>query len=244
MAEEENKQRCHTGAPIWMTTFADLMSLLLCFFVLLLSFSNMDQQKYKIVAGSMEKAFGIQKQMPIMDTPRGREMLSRDFKTVPFDIQTKIMDLISEEIGAGLVDAEAAPDYLTLRVKDSIAFDSGRADIRPEFLPLLDKFGRILKEMDVAVTVSGHTDNVPVRKGGKFESNWGLSSARAVKIVEYWTEKFLYPADRLAAVGYAEGQPIAGNDTPEERAKNRRVEFKIRPLKKELPLGQMDFITQ
>ena len=241
---EEKKQKCAAGAPMWMTTFADLMSLLMCFFVLLLSFSNMDRMKFKVVAGSLEKAFGIQKEMPIMEMPRGQEMLSRDFQTVPFDVQTKIMDMVSEEIASGVIEAEPAPADLTLRIKDAIVFDLGRARIKPQFYPVLDKLGKIFVDLDLAVVVGGHTDNVPVRKGGEFDSNWELSAARAVNIVEYLEERFKIPAERLSAGGFADGQPLVANDTPALRAQNRRVEFKVRPLPTSKPLGDLDIVRQ
>ena len=239
---EEKKHKCEAGAPAWMTTFADLMSLLMCFFVLLLSFSEMDRKKYKVVAGSMEKAFGIQKKIPVMDSPHGQDIMAKDFKTVPFDVQTQIMDMISAEISSGMIDVEPAPEEITLRIKDSIAFAFGKADIKKQFYPILDKLGGIFKDLEVVVLVSGHTDNVPIRKGLKFNSNWDLSAARAVNIVEYWTDKFKMPAEKMSAAGFADGMPLASNDTVEDRAKNRRVEFKIRPIKKNQPLGELNLV--
>jgi chemotaxis protein MotB len=239
---EEKKQKCPAGAPLWMCTFADLMSLLLCFFVLLLSFSNTDPQKYKVVAGSMEEAFGVQKKMRVMDSPYGQDIMAKDFKSVPLEIQTQIMDMISSEISSGMIDVEPAPEEITLRIKDSIAFDFGKAVIKKPFYPILDKLGGIFKGMDVVVFVSGHTDNLPVRKGLQFDSNWDLSAARAVNIVEYWTDRFKIPAEKLSAAGFADGRPLATNDTVEGRAKNRRVEFKITPMKKNQPLGELNLV--
>lgn len=241
---EEKKQKCPTGSPAWMTTFADLMSLLMCFFVLLLSFSELDRKKFKVVAGSMEKAFGIQKQMPVMESPRGQQIISKEFQTVPFDIQTRIMDLISEEIGSGVIDVEPAPAELTLRIKDSVAFDFGKAVIRQEFYPVLDKLGKIFKEMEVQVLVGGHTDNIPMRQGADFKSNWDLSAIRAVNIVEYWIKKFNMPPGKFSATGFADGQPLVENITPELRSKNRRVEFKIKPLQGNKPLGEINLIIK
>lgn len=239
---EEKKQKCQAGAPLWMTTFADLMSLLMCFFVLLLSFSELDRKKYKIVAGSMEHAFGVQSKTPVMESPHGQDIIAKDFKTVPTDIQTMIMDMVSEEINSGMIDVEPAPEEITLRIKDSIAFDFGKAGIKKQFYPVLDKLGKIFKGMDVVVFVSGHTDNVPIRKGRRFDSNWDLSAARAVNIVEYWTDRLKMPAEKLSASGLADGRPLASNDTVAGRAKNRRVEFKIRPTKKNQPLGELNLV--
>ena len=156
--------------------------------------------------------------------------------------QFTIMDKISEEINSGMIDVEPAPDEITLRIKDSIAFDFGKAGIKKQFYPVLDKLGGIFKGMSVIVFVSGHTDNVPIRKGLHFDSNWDLSAARAVNIVEYWTEKLKFPAERLSASGLADGRPLASNDTAAGRAKNRRVEFKIRPTQNNQPLGELNLV--
>ena len=232
MAEEEQKQEeCEQGAPAWMCTFADLMSLLLCFFVLLLSFAEMDRQKFKQVAGSMEEAFGVQRSEPAFDSPSGLEMISPDFPTIPLDVKTKIMEAIAKEMEEGLVQALESSEGVKLRVKDSIAFEIGKAELRQEFKPFLDKIGKIVAEAGLKVTVGGHTDNVPLKPGTQYVSNWGLSADRAVQVVEYWLTKFKIPGENLAAAGFADGQPAAPNDTSLGRSKNRRVEFFIRTVK-------------
>lgn len=212
-----------------MCTFADLMSLLMCFFILLLSFSVMDNQKFKQVAGSMEKAFGIQREERVMDTPMAQTLISVEFLRVPLSVQLKIQNSVMSEMESGEIEMEQGPEGLTLRVKGEVAFDSGSARIKPKFEKLLDKLGRTLADLNVDIVISGHTDDVPVRKGGEFASNWQLSSARAVAVVEYWIEKFKIPHDRLAAVGNADGQALTPNRTSDGRAKNRRVEFLIKP---------------
>ncbi len=246
MADDECKQEeCPAGAPVWMCTFADLMSLLMCFFILLLSFSVMDAQKYKQVAGSMKDAFGVQKGKMATESISGMEMISKAMPTVPLQVQLRVSQAVREEIEGGIIEADYGPDGLTLRVKGEVAYDSGRALIKPRFKALLDKLGKVVTEMDVMATVSGHTDNVPLRKGqSSFSSNWSLSAARAVAVVEYWTKKFAIKPDLLSAVGYADGMPLAANDTPEGRARNRRVEFKIRPKLPDKVLSGIEFEEQ
>ncbi len=229
MEEEPKKKKASGGAPAWMCTFADMMSLLLCFFVLLLSFSVLDQQRFKEVAGSLKNAFGIQTKMLVFSPPGAPEMISRDFDTVPFNVKKEIMEIIEKEFRGGLIEVEEDAESITLRVKDSLAFDSGKAEILDNFLPLLDRLGKVVAEADANIVVSGHTDNVPIKKEAAYKSNWELSANRAVKVVEYWADKYKIPSHRLSAVGYADGQPVAPNDTEEGRARNRRVEFKINP---------------
>ena len=233
MEEEIKQKKCKKGAPLWMCTFADLMSLLLCFFVLLLSFSVMDAIKFKQISGSMKDAFGVQKKEFIPHSPLGEQVIALDFKTIPLEakFQQEITQEFEKEIQSGMVEAEPAPEGLILRVKDFIAFHSGKAAIQDKFKPILDKIGRIVKDKTLTVEVSGHTDNLPLKKGVAFSSNWSLSSARSVKVVEYWIKKYKIPAGRLSATGYAYGQPIDNNNTLEGRAKNRRVEFLIKKIK-------------
>ena len=128
MAEEEAiKKEEGGGSPKWMCTFADLMSLLLCFFVLLLSFSTMDNMKFKQVAGSMKDAFGMQKQMRVNETPMGQQILSQEFQTVPLDVQVMMQEALQREVEAGIIEVEHSPEGMTLRVKGEVTFDFGSA---------------------------------------------------------------------------------------------------------------------
>ncbi|RJX33176.1 MAG: flagellar motor protein MotB [Desulfurivibrio sp.] len=231
MAKEEPKKvECPPSAPAWMCTFSDMMSLLLCFFILLLSFSVMDAKKYQEVAGSMKDAFGTQKEMVEPMSKQGERMISTEFPTVPLQVQIKVVKAFAEEIEGGMVESDYSETGLILRVKGSVAFESGSAQLKHEFLPFLDKLGKLAEEMNLAIEVSGHTDNVPLKKGATpYLSNWGLSAARAVGVVEYWNTKLKIPPDRLLATAAADGRPVALNDAPEGRAANRRVEFRIRP---------------
>ncbi|MBU0479817.1 MAG: OmpA family protein [Proteobacteria bacterium] len=231
-ADEEKKVVCPpAGAPAWMCTFADLMSLLMTFFILLLSFSEMDRQKFKQVAGSMEKAFGVQKEQRVYGSLEGDMMISTGFMSTPLAVklQQSVEEEMAAELESGAAEMEMGPEGLVLRVKDSIAFELGRAEIKERFLPLLDRIGKIVAEHEALVTVKGHTDNIPLTRGAPFRSNWSLSTARAVGVVEYWSEKFKIPASRMTASGFADGVPLEKNDSAAQRARNRRVEFVIKP---------------
>lgn len=229
MAEEQpKKKKPPTGAPGWMCTFADMMALLLCFFILILTFATLDEVKFVKVSGSLRDAFGVQKEEDVF-TPKGERMISPMFPTVPFDVKREIMEIVDELTASGLVEAAETKEGIVVRVDEAMAFDSGKAEIKPRFQELLDKIGQVAAMAEADVVVNGHTDNVPLRPGGEFLSNWSLSSARSVVVVEYWEKKFSMPASRLSAVGHAAGKPVASNNTEEGRSKNRRVEFLIRP---------------
>ena len=103
-------------------------------------------------------------------------------------------------------------------------FDSGKAEIKPEMIPLLEKVGSILKELKGDITIAGHTDNVPI-KGGPFKSNLALSMARAASVADFFIHKVKLDPSRISTMGFGEYRPIASNKTPEGREKNRRVEI-------------------
>ncbi len=243
MADDEQKcPECPAGAPLWMCTFADLMSLLMCFFVLLLSFATMDAAKFKAASGSMSDAFGMQRDTPVDSIMSGNEMISASFESVPLTVQIQMAKEFAEEVADGKIETDYSSDGLILRVKGSVVFDSGRAVIKKDFIKLLDKIGLLVQKGDLFAEVSGHTDNLPLKKGrSSFKSNWSLSAARSVGVVEYLIGKFNIPPGRLAAVGYAYGQPLATNKTSEGRATNRRVEFKIRPSGAQVAFDGLEF---
>lgn len=219
------KSECVKGAPKWMVTFGDLMSLLLCFFVLLLSFSTMDPAQFKEVSGSLEKAFGVQKQEITFEIPKGVDIVSRDFNPV-FSVDIvleKIKSAIKLELIKGEVEVEALSDRVILRMNDEITFRPGSDRLTEPAKVILDKMRRIIEEVPGEVLVAGHTDNIPVR--GRFASNWHLSAARAASVVVYLLRNHSIVPTRLAAVGYGDSRPIAPNNSPGNRARNRRVEL-------------------
>lgn len=223
------REKGPAGAPGWMYTLAGMMLFLLCFFVLLISFSSQDALQFAKVSAALQQAFGVRQEEIVVSSPDGERLPAAAFETTPFDFRQELLQALEEEMRTGLVDVGEVQDALVIRVKDTLAFASGKAEILPNFQPVLDKIGKIAREADVSIIVSGHTDNVPVMTGKPFRTNWGLSTARAAGIVEYLMQKEQLHSCRLSAVGYADGRPIANNNTPEGRARNRRIEFEVRP---------------
>lgn len=227
-----NNQIEEEGAPAWVVTFGDLMSLLLCFFVLMLSFSEMDRQKYKVVSGSLKNAFGVQRKTPIFDSPKGQKMIARKFdqEIVSTKIVKELVDPLMIELEENFndfksyVEIEVTENQVTIRLMGEITFDTGKAEIRPIFKPLLHKIGSMLERTNGDLIIAGHTDNVPL-KGGRFKSNLGLSIARASSVAEFLLRNTSLEPDRFSSMGFGEFRPLAPNDTPEGRQKNRRVEI-------------------
>ena len=227
------QEAAEEGSPAWVVTFADLMSLLMCFFVLLLSFSELDRQKYKEVAGSLAQAFGIQRKTPAFESPKAQNIIAR-----AFDRELQIATRDKQEIGRevkkevenrfqdlkDLIQVEVRDGKVTIRLMGETTFDSGSAQIKSQLMPLLLKIGTVLSEAKGDVIIAGHTDNVPV-DGNRYRSNLDLSAARAVSVAEYFINQTPMVPKRISTMGYGKYRPIESNETPEGRKKNRRVEI-------------------
>jgi chemotaxis protein MotB len=243
MADDEAQRLAdepEEGAPEWLVTFGDLMSLLLTFFVLLLSFSQTDVAKFKELAGSLEQAFGVQHQEAVYNTPKGMKMVARDFdqafveqasvgehehKEPPLaKIAVQLHALLAPLEAQGLVELETQENYLVMRLLGHTTFDSGKAEIRDDMIQTLQAIGRIVGGTTHDIFVAGHTDNVPTG-GGTHRSNLDLSVARAAAVVDFFVTQGLVPADKIATMGFGEYRPLVPNDSPENRQKNRRVEI-------------------
>ena len=245
MNEEQfqNNEAAEEGAPTWIVTFADLMSLLLCFFVLLLSFSEMDRQKYREVAGSMANAFGVQRKERVFESPKGTRVIARAFdreklatrdkEEIGKEQKKQIAKEVKEAIEAkfqnlkDLIEIEPGEHQVVIRMMGETAFDSGEARIRQEMLPLLKKIASVLKGTTGEIVIAGHTDNVPV-SGIKFRSNLQLSVERAARVTEFLMAQEAISPKRISAVGFGKYRPLASNDTNEGRKRNRRVEIIIK----------------
>ena len=245
------------GSPAWMATFADLMSLLMCFFVLLLSFSEMDVQKYKLVAGSMKNAFGIQREIVSDDDPTSSTEQTDNFQDptqTPLDsgpMQTQesqeqqmieqleeliqetnnavsiLEESLEEEIGSGFIELESGFRSIVVRIKERGSFGSGSAELQEDFLPVMDSLRTILKDIEGQISIEGHTDNIDIRTT-LYPSNWALSSARALSVAHELLRYEEIPNERFVVVGHADTLPVTSNETPEGRASNRRVEIVIK----------------
>jgi chemotaxis protein MotB len=354
------KKNVPAGLPLWVMTFADLMTLLMCFFVLILSFSEMDILKYKQLAGSMAHAFGVQRDIEARDPPKGINIIAREFspgqpqptplnvvrqkttsdlrihlevggeKTRPTpaprvrnqdpkeqatmkseqpvgepitqeeilqreqELQKKLEDMqveqeavkkereeiermkeeirqreealreleqgeenrlddataeeilaarearerkreleenaekilneLEEQILAGAVDVEREGQKIIIRIREKASFGSGSAEVVASFKPVLWRLGEIIEGMEGRVVVAGHTDNIPISTP-RFRSNWELSAGRAVSVVHELLWQTAMPLERFLVQGHGETHPVASNDSPADRARNRRVEI-------------------
>lgn len=296
----EQKCKCPPpGLPAWMGTFADLMSLLMCFFVLLLSFSEMDVLKFKQIAGSMKFAFGVQNKIEVKDIPKGTSIIAQEFRPgkpdpTPIEViqqQTmemtqqmlefqagdetsaggrqeqrgterggqsqntedelsqqaidqakqdleeaaqeqvnelvkKIAEQLEQQIQDGAIELESLGQQIIIRIRENGSFPSGSAFLQPKFWPIIHEIGELLNTIPGEIMVSGNTDNRGV-DSELFDSNWDLSSKRAVAIAHQLITVPGFDPTRLVVAGHADTRPLVPNTNALNRRRNRRVEIAI-----------------
>ena len=366
--EEEECPKCPpVGAPAWMATFADMATLLMAFFVLILSFAEFNVPKFKQISGSLKNAFGVQKIVPIVEQPKGTTVLSLNFSPSPaksvtnemtqqttetdkpeIETQTKTKDsdgsgekqsdaedlvkaleeavargdiqvetlgenvvvnftpteseqkdlpqllqktlnaiekakaatgkseqdvlfggiegqlaelasmasaaakstkeqaeakaesnkkaqiaedelkvALRQEICQGLADVQREDDKVIITVGAGGAFASGSANLTPAAIKIMDRIASVNASGSSKIKVSGHTDDVPLIFGSNYRDNWDLAAARSASVVQAFAENGTISEDRLEAISYGESRPIEPNETPDGRAKNRRIEIEI-----------------
>lgn len=301
MGKKKEEFKLPPGTPEpWMSTFSDMMTLLMCFFVLLFSMSTVDAAKFEEVAKSFQSTFSIFRggaqaigdgilvsngvsQLNMLD-----EYINSSGKTAEADakdpekldkteqasadveptdaaaaaamqaaevlglteqevqelketveqieeeklklseaIAEKIEEALSENMIEDKVDVSVNADYVLLTFNGAFLFDSGKADLKADALPVLNKVGVILaRYAEWDIEIEGHTDSVPLN-GGRYENNDVLSSYRALAVFDYLTDNSSIDPSTIKHSGRGEYMPIADNSTPEGRAKNRRVEIKV-----------------
>ncbi|MCP4500558.1 MAG: OmpA family protein [Deltaproteobacteria bacterium] len=226
------------GAPAWMATFGDLMSLLLCFFVLLLSFASVDVMKFEGMVGSMKDAFGVKYEDPgmfialkdSMLSVFDKEHVSDNVSTVEKQLKGKLRKLVKSTQVAGSVEVYSGRDGIIVRMDGDLLFSPGTASISPNSFVFLDEMASVMQQFNHDVSIEGHTDkSAPNRK--VYSSNFDLSSRRALSVLDYVVEVGDVDPLRLRVVGFGDTRPVRKNDSIENRNKNRRVEFVFHRVK-------------
>ncbi len=257
---------CIQKVPEFMSTYGDMMTLLMCFFVLLFAFSTIDAQKFQTMMQAFKGSLGVltggktvSPEKLLTDSriqSKGQDM---KFAILAKELQKMLQDAIKEqkrregeevdkdpkalEVKENEKDKkskegeeikaleETATVKITMRgveisLGDRTLFDLGKADIKPEAFNILDVVYEKIKGLDNEIIVEGHTDNLPINTE-KFPSNWELSTTRATNVLRYLLKKNAKLSGKISAAGYADTKPLAVNDTPENRKKNRRVDIII-----------------
>ncbi len=238
MYKKQKKDNQPKGSPAWMTTYGDMMTLLLCFFVLLYSFSVLDAAKFEQIMSSLQHSFlrdqGVLEMSEHPDT--SEEEVELEVMEEPIDMFYQSYLAVKSYLAEAGLEDEIEVEYeergIVLKMSDAVFFDSGKADLKPESKELLEHIAFVLEQLPNRILVEGHTDNVPINRT-MFPSNWELSVVRATKVVRHLTEVKELPADRFVAMGYGEYNPVDTNETSEGRARNRRVNIVISAMDEE-----------
>ncbi len=227
---------CPKCLPGWLAAFGDLMSLLLCFFVLLLSMSTMDAKKVQEAIGSLAGALSVLEGGTKTEISRERQQMATPIETqdetssrVKMSMQKTIVEAneMLKSAGSPEVTLEEAEKGFIIRLPGALLFKPGSAKIENEDAILfLKRIALIIEKLpkNLNIDVTGHTDNALPDANSPYRDNWELSTARAISVVKELIKDKISPK-RLIASGRSEYDPIASNATPEGRAKNRRVEL-------------------
>ena len=246
-----SRHRSPSGASHerWLVSYADFITLMFAFFVVLYASSTANQKKQAQVGDSIQTAFralgifssaarkpqrapgpaGVDKPVLPVNIVMGEDLLApAQVRTDLSRIQGELTQLLSNQIASHTVSIQMGKDGLVISLREAGFFDSGSATPKPGTLPTLRTIAGSLARTPYDVRIEGHTDNIPIHTA-QFDSNWELSTARATSIARLLLEDQLIPPERLSAAGYAEFHPVASNDTAEGRAANRRVDLVVLP---------------
>lgn len=236
--ESENTDR-------WMVSYADFVTLLFAFFVVMYAISSINEGKYRVLSDTMNEAFKVPPKspdpiqigkeslsisnettsnkiiQPVQILPKSRRSYAREMKQIAETVSKSVQPLIDK----GLIKVTQHKLWVEIEMNTSILFSSADSELEEEAFPALRALASALKTLPNSIDVEGHTDNLPINNE-QFPSNWELSAARAASVVHLFTRYGVSP-QRLSSIGYAEYRPIADNSTSSGRLRNRRVKVVI-----------------
>jgi chemotaxis protein MotB len=209
----------------WLLTYSDLITLLLGLFVILYAMSKIDAGRYSEVVTALNGVFGAPQGIltgnpSLLDNPSNA--LQSDKQRIAEEIRSALR-LDQRNLPVSITENERG---ITVHIMEELLFASGSADLKQASLVMLDTLAAVLRTLPNDLRVEGHTDDVPINTA-QFPSNWHLSVARALNVAYYLIQRHNLVQERVSVVGYSEFQPLAPNDSPANRAKNRRVDIVI-----------------
>ncbi|NMB37995.1 MAG: OmpA family protein [Firmicutes bacterium] len=209
-----------------MTTYSDMVTLLLTFFVLLFSMSNVDVQKFQAILSAFRGSLGVLDGGMSLSGDIGLQSASELAIEQLYQLEQELKEFIVEQGFEGSVQLQMEERGLIIRFADQIFFDLGKADLKPEAVNILNQLGPMLNKLPNPIRIEGHTDNLPINTI-QFPSNWELSTYRATSVIRYLIEHLDLDPDKLSAAGYGEYRPVVDNTNDKNRALNRRVDIII-----------------
>ena len=229
-----------------MVSYADFITLLFAFFVVMYALSSVNEGKYRVLSDSMVTAFrnvniNTSSQIPLMTIPpiqiqkstavRAQEAARQKQRDKMRNVAKDIMEVMAPLIEQGKVRVIETSRGVSIEINDSILFSPGQALLQPPLVKAMQGIAEVLAPTDFPVIIEGHTDNVPIRNA-QFPSNWELSAVRATTVLRLFADAGV-AAERLTAIGYADTRPVEPNLLADGRARNRRVTILIESAMKE-----------
>lgn len=255
MARRHKKPEEHENHERWLVSYADFITLLFAFFVVMYALSSVNEGKFRVLSDSVSAAFrnipGSSSGAMVVVNPNAPMPVAIPFKKPQVaNVKTdatreknkellrnkakEITEALAPLVQSGQVRITEGALGITVEINASVLFDSGEARLQLPAMRALTAVGQILATTDFPITVEGHTDNAPISTL-LFPSNWELSGARAASVVRLFVDTGVDPR-RLTATGYAEQRPVADNATPEGRLRNRRVAITMESRNPDTPV--------
>ncbi|QGU95092.1 OmpA family protein [Clostridium bovifaecis] len=234
MSKRKKPEGSEVNTEAWLATYADTITLVLTFFVLLYSYSNIDAVKFKQLSTSLQSVltgqnstsvleFNYNGEVPIVGPPQD---LGPQQGGESQGMYSKVKSFVDTNNLKDVVEIKKDTKGIIIELKDNVLFDTAKAEIKEPSRGILDKISKLIGSFPNEIIVEGHTDNVPIHNY-EFASNWELSTQRAVNVLKYFVENKGLNPKRFQAAGYGEYRPIAPNDTYANKTKNRRVNILI-----------------
>lgn len=227
----KKKHEEHENHERWLVSYADFITLLFAFFVVMYSVSSVNEGKFKVLSESLVSSFNNKKtvgELSIVNLPINRKLhIQMEPNSSSADNARAFLSVANAITTANIpqgVQIISTERGLNIRIKDDALFQSGSASLNPQIQEFIDLIAGLVKELPNRIAVEGHTDNQPILSS-LYPSNWDLSTARANTLVRYLINQHHLADYRLSSTGYAGTRPVELNDTPQGRASNRRVEL-------------------
>lgn len=251
MARRRRSEEEHVNHERWLVSYADFITLLFAFFVVMYAISSVNEGKYKVLSDSLTNAFrnvnAVPGGQPIIITqgapPLSAKPVGRPDKLVDQrkteerqkmkNVAKDIMDALQPMVAQGKVRLLETSRGVTIEINDSVLFPAGQAKLQAASMSAMRAIADVLAQTDFPITIEGHTDNMPINTP-QFPSNWELSAVRATTVLRLFNDSGV-GGERLTAIGYGETRPVETNTTPEGRARNRRVSILIDSNRPEEP---------
>jgi len=219
----------------WLVSYADFITLLFAFFVVMYSISNVNLGKYRVLSNSVMTAFSAQSNSPfpigaqlgisVQRAPIALGLSGQTGKVSMKETAAELDERLKQWVKKGMIAVKGNEKWLEIEIKSKLLFKSGEAVLSNEANNILAELTQVVASMNNPLYVSGYTDDVPI-KTGRYPSNWELSAARSASVVRLLAQKGINP-ERMGAIGYGEFRPIADNNSDVNRQKNRRVVIRI-----------------